>query len=138
MLREWLLNRGVWSRQGQHGPGAEVVSREIARMPADAVTRVGDDWPMERSGDRWWDRRRGDRTWSLTTHIAIKRRMAEIAPDVYVYFDSPHDAPDAYFDVRWEAVANALEDAVYAEVHRDRISSADYARLRARWDTACG
>lgn len=133
------LNLGAWSARSQIEASTPVIEREVARMPPDAVDRTGGDWPARRGmWYRWWDHRRGPRAAPWGVRVAILERMARIAPGVYIYFDSPFDAPDERFDGRWEAVACALEDAVYAEVNRRRISPRDYARLRAHWDAICG
>lgn len=93
-----------WSPHNQHEAAQPVTEREAARMPVDSVERVGPGWPASRGHSGWWDRRRGPRVASWAVRIAIKQRMAELDPDVYVYFNSTHDAPDQDFDDRWEAV----------------------------------
>jgi hypothetical protein len=131
-------NRGRWSLRNQAAAAEPVIEREIARMPADAVERIGSSWPVRRAIYGWWDRRRGPRAASWAIRTSIHDRMAAIAPDIYIYFNSPWNYPqDERYDERWEIVACALEDAVYAEVNVEQITPSDYARLRAHWEVLC-
>ncbi len=107
---------------------------EVARIGPDAPERARADWPHARAhAGRWWGGRRGERIWAYQARIAICDHMTSLAPEVYVYFDSTHDAPSADFDTRWEAVACALEDAAYADANRHRLSASRYADLRKHW-----
>jgi hypothetical protein len=126
------------SRQDQLAIGESVIKREIVRLPADAVERVASDWPRRRAQAGWWDHRRGERLAAWGARLAISERMRALAPDTYVYFDSSMDVPSQEdYDQRWEAVACALEDVVYAELTKEQASLEAYRRLRAHWDLLC-
>jgi hypothetical protein len=112
------------------------LAHEIPLLSSDAPTRVlptdaGHRWLTP---EWWWDRRRGRRHWSSEARDQISRQLESVAPDLYIYWDTPYDAPSAHFDPRWEAVACALEDAYYAEAYRSRLTATQWMALREPWE----